>query len=240
VTLHHDHGIVLRTHKLGEADRIVVILTPRLGKVRAVAKGIRKTTSRIGGRLEPPTHCSFLLFEGHSELMTISQAETVDHFRSIRDDLHRLTSSAALCEVADLMSPEREPNGRRYQMLLGALRALAANDSAALLPAFYLRLLASEGLSPQLDECVSCGAVDNLVAFDTDAGGVLCVACRRGRPISEEGIGLMRRILGGELGSALNEPESEATQEVRALATAAMEHHVERRLRAMSVIERGP
>jgi len=109
-----------------------------------------------------------------------------------------------------------------------------------LLPAFYLRLLASEGLSPQLDECVSCGAVDNLVAFDTDAGGVLCVACRRGRPISEEGIGLMRRILGGELGSALNEPESEATQEVRALATAAMEHHVERRLRAMSVIERGP
>ena len=80
------------------------------------------------------------------------------------------------------MSPEREPNGRRYQMLLGALRALAANDSALLLPAFYLRLLASEGLSPQLDECVSCGAVDGLVAFDTDAGGVLCVACRRGVP----------------------------------------------------------
>jgi len=238
MTLHRDHGIVLRTYKLGEADRIVVLLTEHLGKVRAVAKGIRKTTSRMGGRLEPPSHGALQLYEGRGELWKVTQIETVDHFRAIRDDLHRLTKAGALCEVADLMSPDHEPNERRYQMLLGALRALAARDSALLVPGFYLRSLSIEGLAPQVEACVQCGRRDDLVAFDIGDGGVLCESHRRGRPLSADALVLLRRILGGELGAALNEPPSAATHEVELLAIATMEHHVERRLKAQSVIER--
>jgi len=237
VTLHRDQGIVLRTYKLGEADRIVVVLTSELGKIRAVARGVRKTTSRLGGRLEPPTHGALLLFEGRGELWTVSQAEIVDHFAVIRGDLHRLTTASALCEVVDHLSPEHQPNTRRYQMLLGALRALAERDSALLVPAFYLRLLAADGLGPQVEACVSCGRSDELVAFDPAEGGALCRDCRRGRPISPEALAVVRAILGDGLAWALNEPASAVTRDVNALATAAMEHHLERRLRAPAVIE---
>ena len=88
--LYHDRGVVLRTYKLGEADRIVSILTRGRGKVRAVAKGVRKTKSRFGGRLEPVSHVDLLMYEGRGELDIVSQAETVDAFRPLRDDLDRL------------------------------------------------------------------------------------------------------------------------------------------------------
>src|SRR5690606_38858944 len=101
VALYRDRGVVLRTYKLGEADRIVVMLTRGHGKIRAVAKGIRKTKSRFGGRLEPASHVDLLVYEGRGDLDIVSQAETVDHFAHVRDDLERLGRAVAILEAAD-------------------------------------------------------------------------------------------------------------------------------------------
>jgi DNA repair protein RecO (recombination protein O) len=230
--LYRDRGVVLRTIKLGEADRIVTLATEGHGKVRAVAKGVRKTKSRFGGRLEPMMHVSLQLYEGR-DLDTITQAETLDTFRAVRDDLERVAKAQTLLEVIDQVAQERHGNPRLYQMLVGALRALDTADAPLLVPSFFLKVLALEGFLPVLDECVSCGATDDLVAFDLDEGGTLCRACRRGVAVSPEALALLRRILGGELAGALNEPESAATREVAHLAAFAIEHHLERRLRSL-------
>ncbi|HSL59768.1 MAG TPA: DNA repair protein RecO [Acidimicrobiales bacterium] len=238
MTLYREHGIVLRTYKLGEADRIVVLATRGRGKVRAVAKGVRKTRSKFGARLEPPSHVALQLYEGR-ELDIVTQAETVDAFRPIREDLDRWSRAASMLEAVDQLALEDEPNPRQYQMLLGALRALAAHVSPLVVPAFYWKLLAAEGLRPELDQCVACGRADELVAFDLDAGGVLCRECRHGSAVTPAALGLLREILGGGLGGALNAPESDATREVDHLATRAMEHHLERRLRSVHLLDRG-
>ncbi|MDQ4097985.1 MAG: DNA repair protein RecO, partial [Actinomycetota bacterium] len=109
MSLYRETGVVLRTMRLGEADRIVTLLTAGRGKVRAVAKGVRKTKSRFGGRLEPLNHVALLLYEGR-ELDIVTQAESVDHFRPIRDDLQRLTRAVALLEAVDQIAQEREVN----------------------------------------------------------------------------------------------------------------------------------
>jgi len=236
--LYRDRGIVLRTYKLGEADRIVVLLSEHHGKVRAVAKGVRKTKSRFGARLEPLSHVNLLLYRGR-ELDVVSQADSIDHFRALRDDLDRLTRAVALLEVVDQLAQEREENSRLYMMLLGALRSLASRDSVLLVPAFFWKLLAAEGLGPELDTCVSCGSPDTLVAYDVGEGGVLCRTCRRGVALSPAALDLLRRILGGDLARVLAEPASAAAHEVEVLATRAVEHHLERRLRSVSLLQEG-
>src|SRR3954463_10191677 len=218
--LYRDHAIVLRTIKLGEADRIITLVTLGHGKVRAVAKGVRKTKSRFGSRLEPLSHVSLLLYAGR-ELDIVTQAETVDHFRTIREDLPRMSSAMALLEAVDQVSQERESNPRLYQMLLGALRSLAATDAPLLVPAFFWKLLSIEGAHPLLDQCATGGAAKpaELVAFDLTEGGALCRTCRRGGPVSAEALALIRRILGGDLARVLDEPRSPVTDEVARLAT---------------------
>ena len=228
--LYRDTAVVLRTIRLGEADRIVTLMTAGRGKVRAVVKGVRKTTSRFGGRLEPITHVSLQLYEGR-ELDTVTQAETVDHFRAIREDLDRVGRATALLEAVDQVSQEGEANPALYRMLVGALRALAADDSPALVAGFYWKLLSQEGFHPVLDRCASCGSDGPLVAFDLGEGGVLCRACRRGVPATAAGIQVIRRLLGGELAAMLAEPASAATAEAEALSVRALENHIERRLR---------
>lgn len=237
MALYRDEGIVLRTHKLGEADRIVVLLTRGHGKVRAVAKGVRKTSSRFGARLEPPTHLQLLFYEGR-ELDIVTQAETVDHFRAIRDDLDRLTRAVTMLEASDQLALEREANPVLFQLLLGALRALAQRNAPLVVPGFFLKLLAIEGLRPVVDECVECGRADDLIAFDVDAGGAHCRDHRRGVPISPEALALVQDVLGGRLGHALAAPPSAATTEVEHLATRAIEHHLERHLRSVAVLDR--
>jgi DNA repair protein RecO (recombination protein O) len=239
--LYRDQGVVLRTYKLGEADRIIVFLTEGHGKVRAVAKGIRKTKSRFGARLEPPTNTSLLFYEGR-ELDIVTQAETLDHFRPIREDLGRMTDAMSMLEVVDQVAQEREANPRLYQMLVGALRTLAEHEprSPLLAAAFFWKLLGLEGAAPLLDACGGCGTPAppaELVAFDLTQGGTLCRSCRRGLPISADAIVLIRRILGGELSAALAEPPTATTSEVTALATHSMEQHLERRLRVIHSLE---
>src|SRR5688572_31425816 len=158
--LYRDEGIVLCTHKLGEADRIVSVLTRNHGKVRAVAKGVRKTKSRFGARLEPPTHLQLLFYEGRGELDIVTQAETIDHFRAIRDDLDRLTRAVSMLEAADQLSLEGEANPQLHQMLLGALRALAGNAAPLVVPGFFLKVLALEGFGPEVATCIECGTPD--------------------------------------------------------------------------------
>ena len=236
--LYRDEGIVLRTWRLGEADRIVNLLTERHGKVRAVVKGVRKTKSRFGGRLEPMVHCSLLFYEGR-ELDIVTQAEVVELFRAVREDLGRLAKAASLLEATDQLAQEGHANPRLFAMLLGGLRALSAHDSPLLVPAFFLKLLSSEGFHPLLDECASCSDRYGLEAFDLAQGGVLCVACagRAGERVSlsPSGLDLVRRVLGGDLVGALGVPAGPPVHEVERLATRAMEHHLERRLRSLPV-----
>lgn len=236
MSLYREQGVVLRTLRLGEADRIVSFVTQGQGKVRAVAKGVRKTKSRFGARLEPLTHVSLLLYEGR-ELDIVTQAETIDHFRSIREDLHRMGRATSMLEAVDQVAQEREPSPRLYQMLLGALRVLAAHDTDLVLPAFFWKLLSLEGAHPVLEHCASCGAEDGLEAFDHAEGGALCRSCRRGVAISPAALALLRRILGGDLAAVLAEPAGSAAREVEHLATRSLEHHLERRLRSVGVLD---
>lgn len=235
--LYREQGIVLRTWRLGEADRIVNLMTERHGKVRAVVKGVRKTKSRFGARLEPMAHVSLLLYEGR-ELDIVTQAEALEHFRSVREDLGRLAKASSLLEATDHLAQEGHANARLYAMLLGALRALAAHDAPLLVPAFFLKLLSTEGFHPLLEECAACGERYGLAGFDLAQGGVLCLACSaRGNalPVSDAGLELIRRILGGDLSRALAVPVSPATMEVERLATRALEYHLERRMRSLPV-----
>jgi DNA repair protein RecO (recombination protein O) len=236
--LYRDQGVVLRTIRLGEADRIVTFVTQAHGKVRAVAKGVRKTKSRFGARMEPMSHVVVQFYEGR-ELDIVTQAETIDHFRPIRDDLDRVGKAQSLLEAVDQVAQEREPNPRLYSMLVGALRALAERDSPLVVPAFFWKLLSVEGAHPMLDACASCGADAELVAFEMTMGGVLCRSCRQGQAVSADALALVRRILGGGLADVLREPAGPATHEVEHLASRALEAHLERRLRSLHVLDRG-
>ena len=238
--LYRDTGVVLRTYKLGEADRIVVLLTEENGKVRAVAKGVRKTMSKFGARLEPMSHVRLLLYRGR-ELDIVSQAESVEPLAPLLSSLDRASQAMAVLEAVDQLALEREPNPQLYRMLVGVLRTIAERPAPLVVPAFYWKLLAAEGLRPELDACVRCGGAEpdvTLVAFDLDEGGVLCRACRSGSPLSPAALALLREILGGRLNDALAAPESPATHEVGVLATRALEHHLERRLRTVAMFER--
>lgn len=235
--LYRDVGVVLRTYKLGEADRIVVILTRDNGKVRAVAKGVRKTRSKFGARLEPMSHVRLLMYRGR-QLDIVNQAEAVESLAPLRSGLDRMSQGTAVLEAADQMALEREANPGLYKMVVGVLRTIAERPSPLLVPAFYWKLLAAEGFRPELDTCVRCGEETvEFVSFDLDEGGVTCRSCRSGAAITPAALRLLRLVLGGRLNEALDTPVSPASHEVGQLATRAMEHHLERRLRSIALFE---
>ncbi|HLT70787.1 MAG TPA: DNA repair protein RecO [Acidimicrobiales bacterium] len=238
MALYRDRGVVLRTYRLGEADRIVVLLTRGHGKVRAVAKGVRRTKSRFGARLEPPSHVELLLYEGRGELDVVSQAESVDHLRPLREDLDRLGRAMAVLEAADQLALEREPNPRLYDMLVGALRTLADTDAPLVVAGFLLKALALEGFRPQVEACVACGAPEPLVSWAMEEGGLRCSAHRQGTAVSPEAVAVLQDMLGGRLGAALGERRGPVVSEVDNLAVRAFEHHVERRLRSVNALHR--
>ncbi len=237
--LYHDVGVVLRTYKLRESDKIVVFHTKDNGKVRAVAKGVRKTRSKFGARLEPMSHVKLLLYRGR-ELDIVSQAESIEPLAPMLASLDRASQGLAALEAVDQLALEREPNAALYNSLVGVLRTIAERPSPLNVPAFYWKLLAREGFRPELEQCVRCDGVEPdvaLVAFDLAEGGVLCRQCRSGQAISAPALGLLRDILGGRLRHALDQDESPVTHEVSALATKALEFQLERRLRAVAMFE---
>jgi DNA repair protein RecO (recombination protein O) len=238
VSLFRDEGVVLRSHKLGEADRIVVILTRHHGKLRAVAKGVRRTRSRFGARLEPGSVLALQLFHGRGELDIVTQAETLERFRTLRDDLGRYSRASVLLEVAELVVPDRTPDRPLHQLLVGALRELDRSGSALVVPAFVMKVLALEGVQPVVDRCVVCGADGPLVAFDRSAGGTTCGSCRRGGALSPEAVAALGLLASGQVRVAIDSTPAAVVAELELLATRLAEHHLERRLRSVDVLVR--
>lgn len=237
MSLYREVGVVLRTYKLGEADRIVVILTQGRGKVRAVAKGVRKTSSRFGSRLEPTSHVLLQLHEGRGELHTVSQTELVETNDVLRGDLDKLSRAAAMLEAIDQVAQEGEANPQLYEMIVGGLRAAAAWDSPLVVPAFFFKLLAAEGVGVQVEGCAVCGRSVDLVAIDLDGGGLRCAEHREGIAISPQAVLILQLILGGRMTQALGLPVGPASFEVDHLASAALERHIDRRLKAIRVLD---
>ena len=241
MSLYRDEGVVLRAIKLGEADRIVTILTQGAGKVRAVARGVRKTTSKFGARLEPSSRVAVQCYRGR-ELDVVTQVETLDTYRALREDYTLLTHAVPMLEAVDQLALEREPNPVLYRMLTGALRTLAVRRSPVVAPAFFWKVLAAEGFRPIVDACARCGAEPfggvSLTAIDLEEGGTLCSSCASGGGwrISSEALALLQRVLGGGLESALGEPPGRAVAELEHLGVAALEHHLERRLRSAALL----
>ena len=240
--LYRDEGVVLRTIKLGEADRIVTIFTLGHGKVRAVAKGVRKTTSKFGARLEPTTRIALQCYRGR-ELDVVTQAESLETYRILREQYTLFTHAIPMLEAVDRVAQEHEPNAGVYRMLTGALRTLAERRSAVVTPAFFWKLLSLEGFHPMLEGCARCSNPPDdgdaeLVAFDLEEGGTLCRGCARGggRPISPAALDLLRRMIGGGLNGVLAQPVGADTHEVEQLGIRALEHHVERRMRSAALL----
>jgi DNA repair protein RecO (recombination protein O) len=230
-----DVGLVLRTYRLGEADRIVVIMTQEHGKVRCVAKGVRKVGSRFGARLEPITYIDLAFWKGRSELGVVNQVEVIDRYTLIRADYDRMTAAMTMLEVVDQVAQDNHPDERLLETLVRALAVLndASKDPQLVAAAFFLRVLDLDGARPEVEACVSCGQEEDLVAFDFVEGGVLCRSCRQGRPLSRDALALLRRILGGDLGAVLGGAVPEGAVEVRTISVEAMEIHLDRRLRSV-------
>jgi DNA repair protein RecO (recombination protein O) len=237
--LYRDQGVVLRTIKLGEADRIVSFMTQGHGKVRAVAKGVRKSGSRFGARLEPTSHVAIQCYAGR-ELDVVTQVETIDANRALREDYTLFTHAVSMLEAVDQVAQEKESTPALYRMLVGALRTLAESPSPVVTPGFFWKLLSLEGYHPHLDGCVRCGSEDGpFVAFDLNDGGVLCGECGRlgGRRIHPEALELLGRLVGGQLRVALADPPDSAhITEVERLGIAALEFQSERRIRSASLL----
>ena len=157
MNLYRDQGVVLRTIKLGETDRIVTILTQGHGKVRAVAKGVRKTGSRFGARLEPMSHVALQCYRGR-ELDVVTQVETIDANRPLREHYGCLTHAISMLEAIDQVAQEREPNPALYRMLVGALRTLAEHPLAARERRVLLEAALARGLPPDARRCAPAAA----------------------------------------------------------------------------------
>ncbi|MGH8973463.1 MAG: DNA repair protein RecO [Acidimicrobiia bacterium] len=236
--LYRERGVVLRTIKLGEADRIVTFLTEGRGKVRAVAKGIRKPKSRFGARLEPTSHVALQLYEGRN-LDVVTQVETIAAHRPLREGYESFTQAVAMLEATDAVVQERQANIPLYRMLVGALGTLAEAPVPAVAVAFFWKLLSLEGFHPVLEACARCdGPVSGAATFDLMEGGVLCPACAGpGAPVVRSGaLAVVSRILGGDLRGVLAEPPGPALAEAESLALRALEHHLERRLRSGAIL----
>lgn len=238
MALYKEQGIVLRTMRLGEADRILTLVTQGSGKVRAVAKGIRKTKSRFGGRLEPFTHVDLLLYRGR-ELDIVTQAEVISAFRPIRESYARFAAAEVVAEAADRVVQERERSVRTFVLVLNSLRALAegAGEPGLVADSFLLRLASLAGFRPVLDACAECGRAGAHPFFSIAQGGAVCASCRAGGAarIGESTL----PYLGGLLddGWAAVGPD-DARREGSGLVRAYLEYHLDRPLRAWSHVPR--
>jgi DNA repair protein RecO (recombination protein O) len=242
-SLYREQGVVLRTHKLGEADRILVVMTQGTGKVRAVAKGVRRPTSRFGGRLEPFSHVDLSLYRGRN-LDIVTQAELVDGFRSLRGDYDLVTAGSAMLEAVDQVAEEGEPAVRLFLLLVRGLRALDAGPPgpSIVLDAFLLKLLAVEGYRPALRECTACARPGPHVRFSAARGGALCEDCRSGAEsmLDRATLPLLAELLDGDLGRAPAGPgpAPAARREAGTIVRAFVEFHLDRRLRSYPLVAR--
>jgi DNA repair protein RecO (recombination protein O) len=242
VPLYRDEAVVLRTQKLGEADRIVTLLTRRHGRVRAVAKGVRRTASRFGARVEPFTHVDLQLHEGR-ELDIVTQAETIEPYgERIANDYARYTSGTAVLETAErLTAEEREPSLRLFLLVVGALRALAdgAHAPTLVLDAFILRAMAIAGYEPALEACARCGTPGPHRFFAVASGGFVCTEHRPSgaATVSTPAGAVLVALLEGDW-AVPDAAEAKVQREVSGLVSAYLQWQIERGLRSLRLVER--
>jgi DNA repair protein RecO (recombination protein O) len=236
---YRDEGIILRTHKLGEVDRILTILTKEHGQIRAVAKGVRKTSSRFGARLEPFMVADLQLFEGKN-LDTVSQVEQLASYGAqIVADYPKYTAANAMVEAAERLTRESS-NSQQYLLLLGGLRALSGSDheSSQVLDSYLLRALSLSGWVPELGSCQSCQS-ENPVAFSVHTGHVSCGECSLPGAVKLGAAGLMhmRNLLTGHWPEVAT-VDPGAKSNVSSVISAYLQWQLERGLRSMSMVER--
>lgn len=235
--LRHDRGIVLRTYAFGEADRIVILISPHHGKLRTVAKGVRKTKSRIGGRLEPFSDVDLVLYEGRN-LDIINQVSVRDAHPRLRDDLARVTAASTMAEAVDAVAQERESSVALFELFSAGLDSLDRGPlHPDLVTAFLLQLATVIGLAPSLDVCAACGRQTGLQRFSFSAGGVVCETCR------PEGAVRLRSGLTTHLAALatadlddLPPVDPSMSGESMGVVRRFMEYHLERRLSSLAIL----
>lgn len=250
MSLYRDEGVVLRTHKLGEADRIVTFLTREHGVVRAVAKGVRRTSSKFGSRLEPFMVADLQLWTrngqaggGRSGLDIVTQAEAIGAYgQHIAADYPAYTAACAMVETAERLIPdENQPFPQLYILLLGALRSLARqeHDAALTYDAFALRALAVAGWAPSFADCARCGATGPHRGFAIAAGGAVCRDCRPpgSAAPSPETLEFLGALLSGDWAAAEG-ADNVPRREGSGLVAAYLQWHLERGVRSLQWIER--
>lgn len=242
MTLYRDSAVVLRTHKLGEADRIITMLSREHGQVRAVAKGVRKTTSRLGGRLEPFMHVDLQFAVGRT-LDIVTQVQTLDPFSlSLGGDYGAYTAGTVMLETAERVVPEdSEASLPQYQLLVGALRALSERRQPAgqLLDSYQLRALSIAGYAPSFDRCARCGAEGPHRNFHAASGGILCDRCRvpGSSAPSATTVALLGSLLTGDW-EQVTVSDDRSRREATGIVNAYVAWHLERSLRSLAHVDR--
>ncbi len=239
---YRDDCVVLRTHKLGEADRIVTMLTRQHGKVRAVAKGVRRTGSRFGSRLEPFMVADVQCYVGRS-LDIVQQAETIGSYGAdIAHDYGRYTAATVMVEAADKLT-DHEAGLQHYLLLVGGLRALARgeHDAGLILDSFLLRALSLAGWAPSFSDCAVTGAPGPHSAFVVQLGGVVSdAAAPPGAPrVGPEVLALLSALLTGDWPVADAAPAS-VRGPASGMVAAYTQFHLERGLRSLQHVDRTP
>lgn len=235
--LYRDEGIVLRTIKLGEADRILTIFTRDNGKVRAVAKGVRKTKSRFGGRLEPFTRVELLVYRGRGELDTITGADIVDANTGVHRNFESLASATVMAEFVEKITPDREEASSIYYLLQSGLESLGRDLGPTVLPAFMVKLLSVTGFNPELTGCAGCGSGGFLGGFSPSLGGAICESCWIDDPeaigLAPERLAWIDSLLAADFGTIATVGWVE---EVTDLLRRYAEFHLERPLRSLEML----
>lgn len=232
--IRNDQGIVLRSYPFGEADRIIVLLSPNNGKIRTVAKGVRKTKSRFGGRLETFSHVDLQLYEGRN-LDTITSASLIDSHHNIRDDLDSVSAAGTMVEIVDAVSQERESSVRMFLLLQRGLKTLDLGGfHGDIVTAFLIKAATVIGLAPAFDECASCGSEHDLRRFSFSDGGVVCESCRLpGAYALRPGVvSYLSAVAAAEL-HELPPVDTAFSGEALGVTRRFVEFHLERRLRTL-------
>lgn len=239
---YRDQGVVLRTQKLGEADRIITILTREHGRIKAVAKGVRRTKSRWGARLEPASHVDLQLYSGRT-FETVTQAVSIENFGDdLSLDYQRWTVASAILETAErFTSQEHEPSLQQYLLVAGALKSLAHEvyDASLILDAYLLRSLAVAGYAPSLTACSVCDEPGPHKFFSLVGGGSVCLSCKPSAAPTPypQTLALMQQLLSSDWPSAI-ESELRYRREASGLIAAYLQWHLERGLRSLPLVER--
>ncbi|RJP16129.1 MAG: DNA repair protein RecO [Candidatus Abyssobacteria bacterium SURF_5] len=238
-------AIVLHTYNLTDSSKIVVLLTPARGKVRAVAKGVRRTKSKFGSSLEPITRIEVqVYFKEGRDLQNLSQAETRDSYPSVRSDLKRLGLGSVMCELIEQFVQENEEASEYFSLLSTSLKLLSEmpKNHESLLIFFYLKLLDISGLLPDFSRCARCkNPVQGVAYLDAGAGGVLCGACTAGsgEKLSAGSARIMEQLMrtDREMFERIRIPASSVEEMLNAL-NAYVVHHTGRQLKSAQYLNR--